>query len=91
MSIPNVKNLMDFRHTVQRSSDDFGEIRQQLNSHLADFKAKTWEIPEAIIDFETVFRGREKDILELEEDMQNLVIYLDRKIELLLAFENHDI
>ena len=87
VSIPELEN---FRSTVDRSQQQFGEIRQNLVSHLQGLRSGEWETKGAR-EFDTVFKGSEGDILKLEETMQQFVAYLNQKIDQLWDIDNHSV
>ncbi|MCL2650257.1 MAG: hypothetical protein FWD60_04415 [Candidatus Azobacteroides sp.] len=86
--IPIVDNLIELKCIFQRSSDELGEIRQQLASHLANLGGRWSELPREFRNVETVFKDSEKDILELEEMLKNLASYFDVKINALVAYND---
>jgi uncharacterized protein YukE len=87
VSIPELEN---FRETVGRSQQEFGNIRESLNSHLQGLRNGDWETKGAR-EFDMVFKGSEDDIAALEETMQNFVAYLNKKIGQLWDIDNHSV
>jgi uncharacterized protein YukE len=87
VSIPDLEN---FRKTVDKSQQEFGEIRQSLTSHLQGLRSGEWETKGAR-DFDAVFKQSEGDIMALEETMQQFVTYLNTKIQQLLDIDNHSV
>jgi uncharacterized protein YukE len=87
VSIPELEN---FRVTVDRSQQQFGEIRENLSSHLQGLRSGDWETQGAR-EFDNVFKGSEGDIRALEEVMREFVSYLNTKIEQLRDIDTHSV
>jgi uncharacterized protein YukE len=86
----SIPELESFRTTVDKSQQQFGEIRQNLTSHLQGLRSGDWETKGAR-EFDAVFKGSEGDIMALEEVMQQFVAYLNKKIEQLWDIDNHSV
>jgi uncharacterized protein YukE len=86
----DIPGLENFKETVDRSQQQFSEIRENLSSHLQSLRAEEFQTKGAI-EFEEVFKGSEGDIRALEEVMQEFVAYLNKKIEELWDIDNHSV
>jgi uncharacterized protein YukE len=86
----SIPDLEQFKETVARNQQQFGEIRQHLTSHLQGLRSGEWETKGAR-EFDGVFQGSEQDIIKLEEIMQQFVAYLNTKIQQLWDIDNHSV
>jgi uncharacterized protein YukE len=86
----SIPDLEQFKQTVGKNQQEFGEIRQKLNAHLQGLRSSDWETKGAR-EFDAVFQGSEQDIRALEETMQQFVAYLNTKIQQLWDIDNHSI
>jgi uncharacterized protein YukE len=86
----DIPGLENFRTTVDRSQQQFGEIRENLSSHLHGLRAGEFETKGAR-EFDSVFKTSEGDIRALEEIMREFVTYLNRKIEQAWDVDSHSV
>jgi uncharacterized protein YukE len=86
----SIPDLEQFKQTVGRNQQQFGEIRQNLSSHLHGLRSGEWETKGAQ-EFDSVFKQSEKDILDLEDTMMGFVQYLNTKIDQLWDIDSHSV
>jgi len=84
----NLPELENFKQVVEKNRQQFSEIREKLTAHLAGLRSGEWETKGAR-SFDETFKSSEQDIKNLEETMQDFIVYLNTKIERLQALESH--
>ena len=80
--------LENFERIVEQNKQQFEEIRKNLTNHLAGLRNGEWETNGAR-KFDETFRSSEQDMKNLEEIMQEFIVYLKSKIEKLHILESH--
>jgi len=84
----SIPDLEMFKETVDKNSNVFDEIKQNLSSHLAQLRQEEWET-EGAREFDTVFKKSEGDIAKLVDTMRQFVAYLNSKIQQAWDIDRH--